>query len=40
MHIVVSTLPLKRPLSPEKVARLERGLPSVVEERPGYREVY
>jgi heme-degrading monooxygenase HmoA len=40
MHIVVSTLPLKRPLSPEEVARLKRELPSVVGDRPGYREVY
>ena len=40
MHIVVSTLPLKRPLSPEEVARLERELPGLVADRPGYRGVY
>ena len=40
MHIVVSTIPLTRQLGPEEIARLERELPPLVADRPGYRGVY
>src|SRR5262245_50127653 len=40
MHIVVTTLPLKRPLDAQEIARLEQELPSLAAGQHGYYGVY
>jgi hypothetical protein len=35
MHIVVTRLPLTRPLTPEEVARIEREIPPLAADAPG-----
>lgn len=40
MHAVVTTIPLKRPLTTDETARIARELPPLVASRPGYRAFY
>jgi len=40
MHIVVTTLRLKRPLDTQEIARLEQELPTLAADQHGYHGVY
>ena len=40
MHVIVSRIPLRRPLNPEEVARIARELPPMVAEAPGCHGFY